>query len=55
MSFNANFNNNNKLKKKKLTLGHFCNKLPNYVQILLVIAQFVGNNCVKHAATEIII
>ena len=55
MSFNANFNNNNnnnKLKKKKkLPLGHFCNKLPNYVQILLVIAQFVGNNCVKHAAT----
>lgn len=51
MSLNADFNQ----KKKKLPLGHFCNKLPNYVQIFLVIAQFVGNNCVKHAATEIII
>ena len=49
---NADFNQK---KKKNLPLGHFCNKFPNYVQIFLVIAQFVGNNCVKYAATEIII
>lgn len=52
MSFNADF----KGKKKKIpSIGTLCNKFPNYVRIFLVITQFVGNNCVKNAAAEIII